>query len=69
MAVVIYVLSEIISSSKSNNNCNSEGMISINVVLRDSQLECDVNAFVIVTDGKAPETADNSFGPIFMTLI
>ena len=69
MAVVIYVLSEIISSGKSNNNCNSEGMISINVVLRDSQLECDVNAFVIVTDGKAPKTADNSFGPIFMTLI
>lgn len=69
MAIVIYVLSEIRSSSKSNNNCDSEGMISINVVLRDSQLVCDVNAFVIVTDGKAIETADNSFGPKFMTSI
>lgn len=69
MAIVIYVLSEIRSSSKSNNNCDSEGMISINVVLRDSQLECDVNTFVIVTDGKAIETADNSFGPKFMTSI
>lgn len=69
MAIVIYVLSEIRSSSKSNNNCDSEGMISINVVLRDSQLECDVNAFVIVIDGKAIETANNSFGPKFMTSI
>lgn len=35
-------------------------MISTNDILRDSQLECDVNIFLIVTDGKVTGTADNT---------
>lgn len=54
------MLSEIRSTSKSNSNGSFEHMISTNDILRDAQLEGDVNMFLIVTDGKVTGTADNT---------
>lgn len=59
--IVIYVLSEIRPSSRSNSKCNFEDVASIEDVWGDpQQLKCFVKTLVISMDGKAMGTADGT---------